>query len=191
MRTHHKAGTASIVTGVLICAAADAGPLAPLRKDEWSKPVSSLAGRLRVAKTRISTDEYFQLTLELTNRGNMSLAVQCGNPHIFSITVFDTAGKQVSAAFARIDVLSFPQWGVIPGRSYLGFPVSMQSQDGAKGSHLDITTRIWKLSPGKYRITGQFSSGRAADFMGKPGKAKIWEGKLQLPPLDIEVVEKE
>ena len=191
MRTHHKAGTASIVTGVLICAAADAGPLAPQRKDEWSKPVSSLAGRLRVAKTRISTDEYFQLTLELTNRGNMSLAVQCGNPHIFSITVIDTAGKQVGATSVRLDVLSSPQWGVIPGRSYLGFPVSMQSQDGAKGSHLDITTRIWKLSPGKYRITGQFSSGRAADFMGKPGKAKIWEGRIQLPPLDIEVVRKE
>lgn len=131
------------------------------------------------------------LTLELANRGSAPLAVQCGNPHIFTVVLLDGVGKPAKPTSARIDVLSSPQWGVIPRESYLGFPVSIQSQDGAKGSHLDSTTLIWKLSPGKYRISGTFASGRAADFMGKPGKTKTWEGKIELPPIDIEVVEKE
>ncbi|MCX5674803.1 MAG: hypothetical protein NTX87_07330, partial [Planctomycetota bacterium] len=175
----------------LFCILAVAGPLSPAKPDEWSKPVSQLSGRLRVAESRIATDQYFQLTLELANRGGTPLAVQCGNPHIFTITLLDGAGKQVKPTLVRADVLSSPQWGVIPGGAYLGFPVSIQSQDGAKGSHLDITTLIWKLSPGKYRIAGEFSSGGAADFMGTPGKATIWDGKIDLPPVDIEVVEKE
>ncbi len=177
--------------GMLLCALAGARPVEPLQKDAWSKPVSNLAGRLRIAKTRITTDEHFQLTLELSNRGNIPLAVQSGNPHIFSLTVLDGAGEEVKPTSIRIDVLSQPQWGVIPRSSYLGFPVSIQSQDGAKGSHLDIITLIWKLSPGKYRISGSFASGRAAEFMGEPGKAKIWEGKIELASLDIEVFQKE
>ena len=173
------------------CISAVARPLAPAKPDVWSEPASLLAGRLRVAEKAITTDQYFRLTLELANQGHTPLAVQSGNPHIFTITLLDSAGKLVKPTSARIDVISSPQWGVIPGRAYLGFPVSIHSQDGAKGSHLDITTLIWRLSPGTYRITGEYSSDRAADFMGKPGKAKIWEGKIRLPPVDIEVLERE
>ncbi len=160
------------------------------KPDVWSEPVASLSGRLRVSEPRITSDQYFQITLELANRGHSPLAVQSGNPHIFTVTLLDGAGKPVKPTSARDDVLSFPQWGVIPGGAYLGIPVSIQSQDGAKGSHLDITTLIWKLSPGKYRIAGAFSSRRAADFMGIPGKAEIWEGQIDLPALEVEVVEK-
>ena len=191
MKTIRNADLASVIPGLLFCVLAVAGLLPAVKIDAWSKPVLQLSGRLRVAELRITSDQHFQLTLEMANRGDTPLAVQCGNPHIFSITILDGAGKQVKPTSARIDVLSSPQWGVIPGRAYLGFPVSIRSQDGAKGSHLDITTLIWKLPPGKYRISGEFSSGKAADFMGKPGKAKIWEGKIELPPVDIEIVEKE
>lgn len=174
----------------LLCVSAVARPLAPLTPDAWSEPVSGLAGRIRVAESTVAADQYFRLTLELANRSHAPLAVQSGNPHVFTITLLDGAGKQVQPTSARTDVLSSPQWGVIPGGAYLGLPVSIESQDGAKGSHLDITTLIWKLSPGKYRICATFASGRAADFMGSPGKAAIWDGKIDIPPLDVEVIEK-
>jgi hypothetical protein len=180
----------AVSIAALLCVSAVAAPLAPVTPDAWSEAVAGLAGRIRVAEPTITTEQHFCLTLELANRGNGSLAVQSGNPHIFTITLLDGAGKPVQPTSARMDVLSSPQWGVIPGGAYLGLPVSIQSQDGAKGSHLDITTLIWKLSPGKYRICATFSSGSAADLMGSPGKAAIWEGKIVIPPLDIEVVEK-
>ena len=181
-----------VATGLFFYVATTfAKPVAPAKADTWSKPVAQLSGRMRVAQSRITTDQHFQITLELANRGSTSLAVQCGNPHIFSIAMLTQAGKPVKPISARIDILSSPQWGVIPGRAYLGFPVSIQSQDGAKGSHLDITTLIWKLPPGKYQISGSFTAGKPGDFMGKPGKAKVWEGKIELPPIDIEIVEKE
>jgi hypothetical protein len=190
MTNTRNAALASAIAGLLFGVLAAAGPLAPV-KNAWSNPVSNLSGRLRVAKSAITTDEYFELALELSNSGNIPLAVQCHNPHIFRVTVFDAAGKQVKTIFTRSDILSSPHWGIIPRGGYLGFRVSIQSQDGAKGSHLDITTLIWKLSPGTYRISGEFSSGRAEDFMGGPGKATIWEGKIDLPPVDIEITEKE
>ena len=189
MTIARKCLVAAAVT--LTCILAFAKPLSPASPDAWSESASQLSGRLRVAESRITSDQHFQLTLELANRGSAPLAVQWGNPHIFTVALLDGAGNPVKPTSARIDVLSSPQWGVIPHNSYLGFPVSIQSQDGAKGSHLDITTLIWKLSPGKYRVSGVFSSGKAADFMGKPGKAKIWEGKIELPSIDIEIVEKE
>jgi hypothetical protein len=181
----------SVVVALACAVTAVAEPLAPASPDSWSEPVNKLAGRLRVSESRITVDQHFQISLELANRGHIPLAVQCGNPHIITITLFDSAGKPVKPTSARVDVLSSPQWGVIPGRAYLGFPVSIQSQDGAKGSHLDITTLIWELSPGKYRVVGEFASGRAADFMGIPGKAEIWEGRIELPSIDIEVIDKE
>jgi hypothetical protein len=174
----------------LLCVSAVAAPLAPVTPDAWSEPVAGLAGRIRVAEQTITTEQYFCLTLELVNRAHAPLAVQSGNPHMFTITLLDGAGKPVQPTSGRVDVLSSPQWGVIPGGAYLGLPVSIQTQDGAKGSHLDITTLIWKLAPGKYRVCATFSSGSAADFRGSPGKAAIWEGKIDIPPLDVEVVEK-
>jgi hypothetical protein len=178
-----------LTAGALIWVLAAARPLSPTKPAAWSEPASHLSGRLRVAEPKITADQHFQLTLELANRGQIPLAVQSWNPHVFTITLLNGAGKHVQPTSARVDIMSAPQWGVIPRRGYLGFPVSTQSRDRARGSHLDITTLIWKLSPGKYRICGEYSSGRAADFMGKPGKATIWQGKLKLPAVDIEVVE--
>lgn len=190
MKTIRNAVLASAFAGLLFCAIAIAKPVSPAKPDAWSKPVAQLSGRMRLAHSRITSDQHFPLTLELANRGDTPLAVQSGNPHMFSITVLGGAGKPIKPTQARVDVLSSPQWGVIPGKAYLGFPVSIQSQGGAKGSHLDITTLIWTLSPGKYQISGSFASGKPANFMGKPGKANVWEGKIALPPIDIEIIEK-
>ena len=190
MKLIRNAVFVAVAAGLLFCVMAVAKPVEPAKVNAWSKTVAQLSGRMRVAQPRITTDQHFQITLELANQGSTPVAVQCGDPHVFTITILDGAGKQVKPTLTRVDILSSPQWGVVPGKAYLGFPVSIESQDGAKGSHLDITTLIWELSPGKYQISGSFSAGKPAEFMGKPDKAKVWKGKIELPPIDIEIVEK-
>jgi len=167
-----------------------ASPLAPVKEHAWSKPVGSLSARLVVTRTNIRESESFRLTLELKNTGVLPLAVQAHNPHILTLKILDSAGKSVRPSASRIDVISSPQWGVIPRDGYLGFPVTIRSPDRVKGSHIDITTSIWKLPPGKYRVLGEYSSESPLEFpkfMGKPGKARIWEGKVNLSALDLEI----
>ena len=93
MKTIRNAVFTSVAAGLLNCAIAIAKPVAPAELDAWSKPVSGLSGRMRVAQPKITTDQHFQLTLELANRGGTPLAVQSGNPHIFSVTVLGSEGK--------------------------------------------------------------------------------------------------
>ena len=174
----------------LLSSMAIASPLAPCGTNVWSSSMSGISGRLCIAEQSISEDAFFTVALELRNDGAMPLAVQCANPHLFTAAVIDGAGKRVQPTLARHDVISSPQWGVIPGNSYLRFPVSIQSEDGAKGSHLDTTTLIWKLAPGMYRISADYSSGKSADFMGQSGPATIWTGTLRLPQVNIEVTPK-
>ena len=70
-------------------------------------------------------------------------------------------------------------------------PVSQETplQDGAHGSQVDIVTSTWKLPPGKYRLYGTYSSGGFESVRAEPPKdVKVWEGKLVLPPVELEVV---
>ncbi len=167
-----------------------ASPFAPVKGYAWSKPVGVLSARLVVTRSNIRESESFRLTLELKNTGVLPLAVQTYNPHILTLKILDSAGNSVGPSSSRIDIISSPQWGVIPRDGYLGFPVTIRSPDRVKGSHIDITTRIWKLPPGKYRVSGEYSSTNPPQFpeiMGKPGRARIWEGKVNLPALDLEI----
>ncbi len=165
-------------------------PLEPVKKDAWSKPVSGLAGRLRVSEKTITPERPF-----LANRGNRSLAVQQGHPHLVTVIIRDSAGREVTPTFSRVDVICSPQWGVIPRDSYLGFRVSRPCQGRAKASHLDITTRAWKLPPGKYRISGSYRTDTpAADLSlqlaGRPGQVTVWKGRIELPPIEVEVLKR-
>lgn len=203
----------------LACIMAVAGPLPPAKPNAWSDQVAGLYGRLhfgemtpakcadappsdrlRVSETRLKTDQYYQITLELANQSPRRLAVECRNPGNLTLTVIDGNGKPVTLMARVVLAGSLPQWGVIPSRTYLGLPVGVLDQ----GS-LDIFTCAWKLPPGKYRIIGRFASGRAANSMDRPvvtpafsepdpdliGKAEVWSGIIELPPLDVEVTDKE
>ncbi|NQT38692.1 MAG: biotin/lipoyl-binding protein, partial [Planctomycetes bacterium] len=157
---------------------------------QWSKPALGLMGRLVVAAPRITTSEQFDLSLELRNNhfgGGPWLAVQEGNPFLFEVSVTDAGGKAVKPTMTRRDVLYSPKWQVIrpfPDER-LSIPVSIRSVDGAKGSHLDTTTSIWKLSPGVYKIAATFTSPKEIRYKGE---ATPWTGKLELPPVEVEVV---
>lgn len=167
-----------------------ASPLAPVKERAWSKPVGNVSARLVVTSSNIRESENFRLTLELKNTGVLPLGVPTHNPHLLTFKILDSAGKSVGRSSSRIDVISSPQWGVIPRDGYLGFPVTIRSPDRAKGSHIDITTSIWKLPPGKYRVSGEYSSERPLEFpdlIPKSGKAPIWMGKVNLPALDLEI----
>lgn len=193
MRRIGVSAIAVVLVVTVLTALVAAGPGESDQQGLWSKPVSGLAGRLRVSKSSITADGQFRLTLELANRGRSPLAVQCGDPICFTLTVLDAKGEKVEAPIVRAEVLSSPQWGVIPGGSYLGLPVSYHPQNRAANRQLDITTDIWTLKPGKYRLVGSFASNLSSGvmkFLGSPGKAAIWKGKIKLPPLDVEVLEK-
>ena len=164
----------------------------PVEKNPWSETVNGLSGRLLVAREKIGTTEYFQLTLEVRNVGNSPLALQTKNPFAFTLRVLDGAGKVVAATSVRIDLwLRFPQWAIVPASCYLGTPVSIQSKDGAAGSHLDITTTIWKLPAGRYRLTAEYASKGFRESPDKPKNVTVWQGKLVLPPVDVEIEPKE
>jgi len=168
----------------------DPQPIAPVKQHVWSKPVGSLSARLVVTKGSIQESESFRLTLELKNTGTQPLAIQTYNPHLLTLKILHSAGKSVGPSSSRIDIISSPQWGVIPRDGYLGFPVTIRGPERAKGSHIDITTSIWNLPPGKYRVSGEYSSESPlpfSEFLGKSGKARIWKGKVSLPALDLEI----
>ncbi len=156
----------------------------------WSKPAIGLNGRLVVARPRITTSEQFDLSLELRNHhygGGPWLAVQSGNPFLFNVSVTDANGKTVKPTMQRVDVMYSPKWKVIrpfPDER-LTIPVSIRSIDGAKGSHLDTTTDIWKLPPGKYKIAATFTSPKEVRYKGE---ATPWTGKLELSPIEVEIV---
>jgi beta-lactamase regulating signal transducer with metallopeptidase domain len=158
----------------------------------WSGPVG-LSGRLVVAQPTITPKEQFDLSLELRNvnrGGSPWLAVQEGNPFLFEARVTDAVGKAVKPTMQRVDVLYSPKWRVIrpfPDER-LKIPVSIRSEDGAAGSHLDTTTNIWKLPPGKYKISGTY---RSAEEVRYEGEATPWAGKLVIPPVDVEVIAEE
>jgi hypothetical protein len=164
-----------------------AAPLQPVAGGTWSEQAGNLVGRLVVAQKKIKASEYFLLTLELRNVGIMPLAFPTGNPFTLTVRVLDGAGKQVNSTMVRMDVLCSPQWAVLPKASYLGFPVSIKGADGATGAHLDTTTSIWKLSPGTYRIDAEYSSDRFGEFKAKPTNITLWQGKLMLPAIDVEI----
>lgn len=172
---------------ILLCVAVVAKPLAPIEQKAWSKVNGNVSGRLLVTKDTIEPTEHFQLELVLHNIGNVPLAFQTENPFTFTVHILNRAGKTVKTTSARVDILSSPQWAVLPRNCSLTFPVSIKSADGAKGSHLDITTLIWKLPVGKYRICGEYSSDSFTEFKEKPKNVMVWQGKIELPPVDVEI----
>jgi hypothetical protein len=144
---------------------------------------------LVVAKPRISRPLQIQASLELRSihyGGGPWLAVQSGNPFLFEMRVSDATGKPVQPTMQRVDVMYSPKWLIIRPWDRLTIPLTIESLDGARGSHLDTTTRIWKLPPGKYRLGGTFSAPRKDRHEEK--KATFWNGTLELPPVEVEIL---
>ncbi len=163
----------------------------------WSKNVNGLTARLIVSRPTISESDFFELTVELKHIEGIAQAIQVHNPFTFKAKILDSQGNSVGRTSARIDVLSSPMWVVLPWDSYLGFPVTANPRNRAKGSHIDITTDTWRLNPGRYTINGEYMSDPYGKHEDKKREGnisrppfKVWEGKINLPPVSVEIVPK-
>jgi hypothetical protein len=141
-----------------------------------AETIGGLRGRLVVAKPVIGSSEQFRVDLRLQNTADAPITITHGNPADFEARVNDSHGKPVEPTSHRVDVMHFPKTSVIEPKADLTFPVTIQSIDGAKGSHLDTTTRIWTLRPGKYTLGGTY---------------KLPAGQLALLPVELEIRKKE
>jgi len=156
---------------------------------ERSGEPGGLVGRLIVAKPKISRPLQLQVGLELRSihyGGGPWMAVQSGNPFLFEMQVTDASGAPVPPTMQRVDVLYSSKWLIIRPWDRPVIPLTIESLDGAKGSHLDTTTRIWKLPPGKYRLAGTFSAPHEGRYEGK--EATPWNGTLELPSVQVEIL---
>ena len=142
-----------------------------------------------MAKTRITTSEFFDVNLRLRNVAASPLAVQTGNPFALDVEVKDEQGNLVKPTWTRADVWTSAKWAVLSPGSPLSFQVAFQATDGAKGAHLDTVTDIWKLQPGKYTLLAKYSSkGFFKDLHGERPQS-VWEGEISLPPIEVEVTQ--
>jgi hypothetical protein len=138
----------------------------------WSQPLGGLRGRLFVAKPVIGSSEQFRIDLRLRNVSETPISFTHGNPFDFEARVIDSQGKPVEPTSCRVDVIYSTKASVIQPQAVLTIPVTIRSIDGAKGSHLDTTTRIWTLPAGKYRLAATY---------------KLSAGQLNLPQVELEI----
>ena len=153
--------------------------------DAWSKPIADIRGRL-VAETReVKGKPVILLFVELENTGPLRRGVVTHDPFAFALTVKDAAGKVLDSDAQRGEILSSPQVAVLPRETVLRFPVTLAQ---GEAWNLDITTHLWKLKPGRYRLAGKYSvpPGEPTEFP-KGDVIHAWSGELELPEIEVDI----
>lgn len=147
--------------------------------DEWAKPVRGLTGRLVVE----AVDEHVRLAVELKNEGVLSYWVTMHSPFTFDLAVKSPDGSEIKPDAERGDITSSPQAAIVPRECRLAMPVTITQA----GWNLDIVTKLWKLKPGKYRLSGKYEIPGKDKEPRQKGEAYTWQGVLELPEVEIEV----
>lgn len=151
--------------------------------DGYSKAVNGLCAKLTVSHAKVAKDGHVEVFIELRNMGAKDLQVEMDNPHDFRAELLDDKGRAIAPDLGRSDVLCSPKWVTVPARAYLGIPVSIEPD---KGFHLDVTTDIWRLKPGKYQLRGHFSS-KSFGVPNKKDPENAWSGEIELPAITFEI----
>lgn len=153
--------------------------------DAWSKPAADIRGRLVAESREVKGKPVLLLFVELENTGPLRRGVVTHDPFAFSLTVKDAAGKALESDAQRGEILSSAQVAVLPRETFLRFPVTLV-QD--QGWNLDITTHLWKLKPGRYKLSGKYTvlPGEPTEFP-KGDVVHTWSGELGLPEIEIEI----
>ena len=153
--------------------------------DTWSKPIADVRGRLIAEQRQMKGKPVIQLWVELENTGPLRRSVVTHDPFAFSLTVMDAAGKVLDSDSQRGEILSSPQVAVLPRECVLRLPVTLAQE---KMWNLDITTHLWKLKPGRYKLAGKYSvpPGEQTEIP-KEDVVHAWSGELQLPEIEIEI----
>jgi hypothetical protein len=155
----------------------------------WSREVKGLRGRLvRQRQLPVGTTEIIGVAVELKNVWAEPLAIR-NDPASVQLKLFDAHDQALPRAWLpRSGPIPFPQWGVLPGGSYLGFSLYDYGVGVPQGQGPLLTllpyAGDWVLKPGKYSLRGSFSAHPRPD--NKPPK-NAWRGQLELPSLEIEV----
>jgi hypothetical protein len=156
----------------------------------WSEAVNGLLGRLvRYVPPRVNRTEIIGISVELKNVSTKPLAVQ-NDPASVRVRLGRADGSIIdpSLPFVRSGPVANPEWSVFPPNAYLGFSlydygVGVPDMEGAMLALLP-PSRVWVLKPGKYTLWGTFTV-QLAEGDDRPKNA--WMGKLDLPPLEIDV----
>lgn len=154
----------------------------------WSKPVNGLRGRLvRHTLPPTGTTPIIGVALELKNVSTEPLAV-LADAEAVPLKLFDADGKPVEdAGLARSGPQAPPQVAVLPRDSYLGFSLYDYGWGVPQGQPAFLPVRrggAWVLKPGKYTLRGTFTDQPPED---ETCRKNAWRGRLDLPPLEIEV----
>ena len=143
--------------------------------------MDSLAGKLVIKSTHITSSEGLEVNIELTNQGSSAVQIPSGNPFSFRAIVRDGRGATVAPTLQRLDVLSKTTWV----RAEPGKPTTVSATIKPEaGYQLDTTTQVWRLPAGKYEFAGRFIVEAKAD--GAPGDA--WSGAIDLAPVAFEIL---
>lgn len=156
----------------------------------WSEVVNGLRGRLvRYPRPYVNDTEIIGVAVELKSVSATALAVR-NDPASLRVRLCRPDGTPIDSTLAlpRSGPVAAPQWGVIPPYAYLGFSlydygVGVPRGQGALLAMLP-PIQAWLLKPGKYTLRGTFTVQPAAE--DNPPK-NAWKGRLDLPPLEIEV----
>lgn len=149
---------------------------------QWSQSVKGLTGRL----TAKDNSGHIELTVELRNSDSLPRWVVTHDPFAFDLTVRDAEGSELRPTAERADILSSPQAAILPRNCYLGLPVTLPAEP-EKRWNLDITTKLWTLKPGRYRLAGKYMIPGIQKELKKKGEAYPWQGEIELPEIEIEV----
>jgi hypothetical protein len=153
--------------------------------DAWSQPIADIRGRLVAQAREFKGKPVVLLWVELENTGSLRRGVVTHDPFAFSLTVKDAAGKAIDSDAQRGEILSSPQIAVVPREAVVRFPVTLVQ---GQGWNLDITTQLWKLKAGRYKLAGKYSVPPGEET--EPPKEDVvhpWSGELVLPEIEIEV----
>lgn len=124
-------------------------PIAVAPADEWSSPVCGVRGKL----TAEQQAGHVKLIVELRNDGVLPYWVTTHHPFGFDLVVRDATGNELTPDSDRSEILSSPQAAILPRECRLAMPVTLHQDDRW---NLDITTKLWSLKPGKYKLSGKY-----------------------------------
>lgn len=145
----------------------------------WSPPSGGLRARLIAgpAQGRVRVGESISIGIELENIGSVPLRVVLDDPFAFTAKIEDTSGRELSSTRSRLEVLSSPRVETIASGQTVRSPLTTPHEDAKM--ELDLTTSMWQLAPGRYRLYGHFTGS---------GAESTWMGTLDLPAIMIEVL---
>lgn len=153
--------------------------------ESWSKPIADIRGRLVAGQREVNGKSVVQLWVELENTGPLRRGVVTHDPFAFTLTVKDATGKALDSDAQREEILSSPQVAVVPRETTVRFPVTLGQ---GQAWNLDITTHLWKLKPGSYKLAGRYRvpPGEQAEL---PAEDVVhpWSGEVALPEIEVDI----